>query len=236
MEIDLSAGIIWYVVLTYSTVLHEAAHAWSAKRMGDYTAYLGGQVTLDPIPHIRREPIGMVLLPIVSYLMNGWMIGWASAPYDPHWALKYPKRSAIMAMAGPAANLLLTIVAGVLMIVGARFGVFVEAPDGPNTLVYYLSHVVTSNSGPFWQGCATVLSIMFSLNLLLCIFNLMPLPPLDGSAIPLFFLDGSRAEAYQHMIWQPMMQVFGFLVAWNGFIVVARHIYWPLMQWFVLQI
>jgi Zn-dependent protease len=235
MEVDLSTGVIWYVVLLYSTVLHEAAHAWSARRMGDDTAYLGGQVSLDPIPHIRREPIGLVLLPIMSYLMNGWMIGFAHIPCDPHWALKYPKRSAIMSMAGPAANLVLTIVAGILMWIGAKYGVF-QAADRNHPGLYYFTHTVVSNAGQFWEGCATILSIMFSLNLMLFFFNLIPLPPLDGSAIPLFFLEGSKAEAYQHMTWQPMMQIFGFLVAWNGFGIIARLVYFPVLHWYSLQL
>lgn len=236
MEIDLSTGIIWFVVLTYSTVLHEAAHAWSARRMGDYTAYNGGQVSLDPTPHIRREPIGMVVLPIVSYLMNGFMIGWASAPYDPHWALQNPKRSAIMAMAGPAANLLLTVVAGLLMYAGARAGVFVTPPAETASVAHHMSHMVVSKHGPFWEAAAIVLSIMFSLNLMLCLFNLIPLPPLDGSAIPLFFLQGSKAESYQHMMWQPMMQIFGLLVAWNAFKIIAITVFFPIMRWFIMQL
>ena len=108
---DLVDGLIWYFVFVYTTVLHEAAHAWSALRLGDDTAYRGGQVSLDPTPHIRREPFGLVIVPIVSWFLNKgqWMLGWASAPYDPDWARRYPRRSAWMAMAGPGANLLMAI-------------------------------------------------------------------------------------------------------------------------------
>src|SRR5215475_8256070 len=104
-----SDAIMTYVVFLYSTVLHEAAHAWAAHRLGDDTAYRGGQVSLDPTPHIKREPWGMVLIPILSFLMGGWMIGWASAPYDPEWARMYPRRAGMMAVAGPVANLLLVL-------------------------------------------------------------------------------------------------------------------------------
>src|ERR1700751_2150411 len=92
----------WLVVFLLSMSAHEASHAYIAKVLGDPTAYLGGQVTLDPIPHIRREPFGMLLLPIISYLASGWMIGWASAPYNAAWAAQYPRRAAVMALAGPA--------------------------------------------------------------------------------------------------------------------------------------
>ena len=82
---DLSSGLVYYIVFLFSTTLHEAAHAWAAKLGGDLTAYHGGQVSLDPTPHIRREPFGMVVLPILSTLVSGWPFGFASAPYDPQW-------------------------------------------------------------------------------------------------------------------------------------------------------
>ena len=76
----------WLLVFIFSLTAHEAAHAWAAKRLGDLTAYQGGQVTLDPIPHIRREPLGMLIIPIASYFSSGWMFGWASAPFNFAWA------------------------------------------------------------------------------------------------------------------------------------------------------
>ena len=77
---DLASAFIYYVVFLFSTTLHEAAHAWAAKLGGDLTAYHGGQVTLDPRPHIRREPFGMVVLPLLSVVTSGWPLGFASAP------------------------------------------------------------------------------------------------------------------------------------------------------------
>src|SRR5437763_13725039 len=82
----LLAGVMWYVVFLLSTTCHEAAHAWAASLGGDLTAFHGGQVSLDPLPHIRREPFGMVVFPILTYIASQWMMGWASAPYDPYWA------------------------------------------------------------------------------------------------------------------------------------------------------
>ena len=94
-------GVIWYIVFLFSTTCHEGAHALAAKWGGDPTAFHGGQVSLNPLPHIRREPFGLVLVPIVSYFWMHWMIGWASAPYDPNWQAAHPRRSAWMALAGP---------------------------------------------------------------------------------------------------------------------------------------
>ena len=83
---DLGVAVIWYVALLFSLTLHEASHAWAAMKGGDRTAYHGGQVSLDPMPHIRREPFGTVVVPLLSFALSGWMIGWASTPYDPRWA------------------------------------------------------------------------------------------------------------------------------------------------------
>src|SRR3990167_6103885 len=100
-------GVVWYAVFLFSTTCHEAAHAWAAKLGGDPTAALGGQASINPLPHIQREPLGTVVVPVASYLLGGWMIGWASAPYDPLWAERHPRRAGLMALAGPGANLLL---------------------------------------------------------------------------------------------------------------------------------
>jgi hypothetical protein len=89
---SLLLGVTWYVVFLLSTTCHEAAHALAAKLGGDLTAFHGGQVSLDPVPHIRREPFGMVVFPILSLLVGGWMMGWASVPYDPFWAQRHPRR------------------------------------------------------------------------------------------------------------------------------------------------
>ena len=89
----ISLAVVWYAAFLFSLTVHEAAHALVALKLGDPTAYHGGQVTLNPVPHIRREPFGTVVVPIVVYLMSGWMMGWASAPYDPHWAERHPKRA-----------------------------------------------------------------------------------------------------------------------------------------------
>ena len=75
---NLADGLAYYVVFLFSTTVHEASHAWAAKLGGDLTAYHGGQVSLDPRPHIRRAPFGMVVLPIISVLLSGWPFGFAS--------------------------------------------------------------------------------------------------------------------------------------------------------------
>jgi len=119
-------GLLWFAAFLFSTTVHEAAHALVALRGGDPTAYLGGQVSLSPLPHIRREPIGMLVVPILTAFTNGWALGWASTPYDPYWAARHPRRAATMAAAGPAGNLLIALVAFAAIKVGLLGGLFVS--------------------------------------------------------------------------------------------------------------
>jgi len=202
-------GLTWFVVFLFSTTLHEAGHAFAAWRLGDPTAYEGGQVTLSPLPHIRREPFGMVLVPIITFSLWGYMMGWASAPYDPTWAHAYPRRAGVMAMAGPAANLILVLLAGLLIRVGIAAGWF----HVPLSLSY--TQIVAGNG---WaEGAAVPLSLLFMLNLLLFVFNLLPVPPLDGSAILPMFLSDSANRRYQEILHQPMLSLIGLLIAWKIF-------------------
>lgn len=207
-------GLTWFVVFLFSTTLHEAGHAFAAWRLGDPTAYEGGQVSLNPLPHIQREPFGMILVPLISFAITrgGWMMGWASAPYDPYWAHNYPKRAGVMAMAGPAANLILMLFAGTLLRIGLGTGAF----RPPTPAEFDFTQIVVGTGG--WaDGAAVPLSILFALNLLLFIFNLLPVPPLDGSAIVPMFLSDSANDKYQALLHQPMLSLIGLLIAWRVF-------------------
>src|SRR5262245_32797828 len=132
-------GFISYVVFLFSTTCHEASHALVAKWGGDSTAALGGQVTLNQIPHIRREPWGMVVIPILAFLFTHGMIGWASAPFDPLWERRHPKRSALMALAGPAANFTLMLIAVAAWRGGFAMGwLHADSYDRPNFAIVSL--------------------------------------------------------------------------------------------------
>lgn len=167
-------ALIWYVAFLFSTVCHEAAHALVAKWGGDSTAYAGGQVTLDPIPHIKREPFGLVVIPWLCLISThgATMFGWGSAPIDPYWQIRYPRRAAVMALAGPVSNFIIAFLAAVVMHIGIAYGIF--APTLP---------VVSVTGDTFIDGAAMLLSVLFILNVILGVFNLLPVPPLDGYSV-----------------------------------------------------
>ena len=221
MRIDPFAAGVFYFVFLFSTTLHEAAHAWVALRGGDPTAYHGGQVSINPLPHMRREPFGMVILPLLSVFLSGWPMGFASAPYDPMWARRYPKRAALMSLAGPAANLALVLVATLLLRLGLGAGRFDFSGASA-------AHLVQA-SAPGWQSAAFVLSVLFTMNLILFVLNIMPVPPLDGSgALPLVVGRDYTARV-QELFAQPMVAMMGMLIVWRAF----GRIFWPVFQFAV---
>jgi Zn-dependent protease len=203
--------MVWYIVFIISVSVHEAAHAFAALKFGDDTAFRGGQVTLHPLPHIMREPLGTIAVPLLSYAIGGFMIGWASAPYDPNWAARNPKKAAYMGLAGPASNLLLVVIAGFLIHIGIWCGWFYQ----PETIIF--STVVKPVSQGFANGPAIMLSLMFSLNCLLFVFNLLPFPPLDGTAIMELTLKGDALAKYRQLISNRTACFVGLVIAWNLF-------------------
>jgi Zn-dependent protease len=209
-------GFTWFVVFLFSTTLHEAGHAWAAHKLGDSTAYEGGQVSLNPLPHIQREPIGMILVPIITFASMHWMMGWASAPYDPVWAHRYPKRAALMALAGPAGNLILMLTAGLILRLGMNAGIYKPFPMWLYGLKYERL-VEATTPGGLAEAAIAPLSILFFLNLILFFFNLVPLPPLDGSAVLPAFMSNETAARYHNFLHQPMISLLGLLLAWRVF-------------------
>ena len=208
MELD---GLLWFAVFVFSASAHEAAHAWAALRGGDPTAYLGGQVTLNPIPHMRREPVGMLLVPLVLALSSGYCIGWASTPYDPAWEQRHPRRAAWMAAAGPAANLAIAMLAFVALRVGLDSGAFV-APDS----IARLSDLA-AGATPGVELLARLLSILLMLNVILFVFNLIPVPPLDGATAITVFLSDDLALRLRALLHTPALSLGLFSLVFFGF-------------------
>jgi Zn-dependent protease len=208
----LAIGFLEYVVFLFSTTCHEAGHALVAMWGGDTMALEGGQVSLSPLPHIKREPFGMVIVPLLGIATGSGLIGWASTPYNAQWAQHYPKRAAWMSLAGPVANFTLAFLAAAAMRIGLATGAFVPSPA-------VFTHMVgAAEPGGIMDGVAAALSILFSLNILLGFFNFLPIPPLDGYGILGIFLTERGALKLQE--WRMKMRsatIIGLVIAWQLF-------------------
>lgn len=159
--------IFAFLVLIFSIVIHEFSHGWTADRLGDPTARYMGRLTLNPIPHI--DPMGSIILPLVLYFINaGFIIGWAKpVPYNPYNLRDQKKGPAFVALAGPAANLLIAVIFGIII------------------------RLLTASDAAAYSGAITFFSIIVLYNIILAVFNLVPLPPLDGSKILEYLLPNS---------------------------------------------
>ena len=158
-------GIFYIVVLIMSVVVHEVAHGYTAYLLGDNTARNSGRLTLNPIKHL--DPFGSVILPLLLVLMQaGFVIGWAKpVPYNPANLRDEKKGTFFVSIAGILANLILAIVFGILIRFAPLF-------------------IGVAFLGAFYK----IASIIVLLNLVLALFNLIPIPPLDGSKVLFSFL------------------------------------------------
>ena len=192
------------VTLIISLTVHEAAHALVGKLGGDLTAYHGGQVTLNPIPHMRREPFGMVILPVASVLLSqgSYCFGFAHAPYDPVWAHHHPRKAALMSAAGPMANVLLAAVAFAILYAIGRPG------SDTQDAVYRIAQM------------------FLLLNVLLALFNFVPLPPLDGAGILQGLVPATRGF-YGAIARIPNM---GIIVLVALFYLFPDYVFYPAMR------
>lgn len=164
--------------------LHECAHAWSAKKLGDHTAEYQGRLTLNPIAHI--DPIGSLCLILTGF-------GWAKpVPINPLNFRKYRAGIALTAAAGPISNL----IAAFIGMIAFRF--VMAIPYGGETLIDFLNQ-----TGPLYFAYL-ILSYFISINIGLAIFNLIPIPPLDGSKVLSYFTSAEfdrKVQQYQMYIY-----------------------------------
>ncbi|MBK8314907.1 MAG: site-2 protease family protein [Acidobacteria bacterium] len=190
MNIDPGRIIMWFVIFLLSLTVHECAHAWAAEKSGDSTGRYLGRVTLNPIPHI--DVFGTIIFPLIAITTGGWMFGWAKpVPFNSMNLRNRKWGEIIIASAGPISNLMLVAIFLVL------FRIFFRNPlISPDAL------------GELAQPIAMMLGIGMSLNIILAVFNLIPVPPLDGSHVLRNLLPDSLAEKYEQ------------IPAWAGFIVL----------------
>ena len=192
--------LIQFPVLLFSIIFHEFAHGATAYRKGDDTAYLSGRLTLNPLPHI--DPIGSILIPAICVMSHLPAIGWAKpVPVNPL-RMPRPRRDmAIVAMNGPASNIFLAILA----------------------LLAYKVFALGFLSGDLTLTLLKACSWGIIINLLLAMFNLIPIYPLDGSQIALGFLPYKWLDIYEKHIPYGMYIVLGLVVT-GGIQVLMRPV------------
>lgn len=215
MDVPILDMVLFYVVLLVSLVFHEAAHALVAMWGGDRTAYVGGQVTLNPIPHIKREPFGMVILPIAVLVFGAsrgslMCMGFASTPISVAWAARHPNRAALMSLAGPVSNFLLAGL-GVLVLKGLVAADYATSyPGNGGSMTLFISPNFEYSSGPVF-ATAKICTVFVILNAFLGILNLIPWPPLDGAGVLGGFFPRTIGRFYENVRSQTFLMVGGIL-------------------------
>jgi len=188
-NIDYSMIAIQFAVLLFSLSIHEASHAWMADRLGDPTARYLGRVTLNPIPHI--DLIGTVLFPLLQFFVHFPLIGWAKPVPINSAHLRDPRRDQIfISLAGPGANMLAGGIAFIFLFILKK-----SWPQAREFIVYGLMPAHGSVLAPVLM----ILYYAMIINLLLAVFNFIPIPPLDGHWILYGLLPANAAAAFERM-------------------------------------
>ncbi len=195
-NIDFVQLLIWLLILIGSLTVHEAAHAWAADRLGDPTARNLGRLSLNPAVHI--DPIGTLLFPLIAILTNLPLIGWAKPVPVSLAALRphYRQKFMVIAAAGPASNIVLAVIAAILL-------------------------QVVAGSPPVSAALQTVLVS----NIFLAVFNMVPVPPLDGGNVLAGLLSGPLADAFDRL------RPYGFLILYGLMLSgLLDTIAWPVAE------
>jgi Zn-dependent protease len=185
--------VLSFPVLLLAFCVHEFMHAWVALKQGDDTAYMLGRVTLDPRAHI--DPIGSILFPLVGAFTGAPIIGWARpTPTNPRKYRNYKRGDILVSMAGVVGNLALAVLFALLHLVA----VLIASGTGPTPLL------VTADK---------LFQIGVWLNIMLIFFNLLPVPPLDGSHVLYHLLPANLAHAYRQLFPYGMFILYALLFA-----------------------
>ncbi|MEN8153220.1 MAG: site-2 protease family protein [Acidobacteriota bacterium] len=197
---------IQFLVVLFALSVHESAHAWMAERFGDPTGRLQGRISLNPIAHI--DPIGTIIFPVILALAGAPVFGWAKPVMVNPFNLRNPKKDGIyIAAAGPVSNIILAISGVVVFLILKNIGVLGMSSFGSKGI----------------EAIALILINLILINIFLAIFNLLPIPPLDGSRILEGFLEGEALVTFKKI------EPYGFLILMaviylNIFNIIARPV------------
>lgn len=210
MDINLAQVFISFAVLLFSLTVHEMAHAVTADQLGDPTARLQGRVSLNPMVH--ADPIGTILFPLIALISGAPLIGWAKPVQVNTRLLRQPRRDYVLvAAAGPTSNLLIALAAATVL---------AALPISPHTLGEMNLSV----------PAATILSQLVRLNVLLAVFNMIPIPPLDGGNVLAGVLPASMSAVFNRL------RPYGFLLLYaliltGGFDAIVVPPYRLILSW-----
>lgn len=199
---------IWALPVLFGVTLHEVAHGWLANKLGDKTALILGRITLNPFKHI--DLVGTILVPILCVTLGGFIFGWAK-PVPVDWRnFKNRRRDmAFVALAGPFANLLMALIWACI----AKLAIFGLSNELLNFKVFVL------------MGIAGI-----QINVMLMIFNLLPIPPLDGSRVMSSLLPVSVAEKYESLERFGLVILILILMFSNVLLMIIKPIYSLIQQ------
>lgn len=196
---SISQALTWLPILFFSVVIHEMAHAWVALKCGDTTAKDLGRITLNPIPHI--DLVGTIIVPIVSILATGRvLIAWAKpVPIDPRNFRSFKRDDTLVTIAGPISNLLIALFCVMFVAAFYHITIAVNPPEGSVGFEFF-NYMINM----FYAGII--------LNVSLAVFNMLPIPPLDGSHMLANILPDELAFKYRNI---GFMGIFIILALFN---------------------
>ncbi len=198
---DIPSIIISLFVVLFAITIHEAAHGWAAYKMGDPTAHALGRITLNPIAHI--DPIGTILLPLILVIMGAPPFGWAKpVPVNP-FNLRNPRRdNLVISAAGPLSNFSVALIAFILL--------QMLKLANPDVLM------MRGGTPSLGNGLFLILYYTILINVILAVFNLIPIPPLDGSGVLMGLISEEAAAKYEQI--RPYGFIILILLIMTGFI------------------
>ncbi|MDX1978900.1 MAG: hypothetical protein SFV51_01430 [Bryobacteraceae bacterium] len=193
MDVTLAGvtAILGYAAFLFCTMLHEAGHALVARWLGLREIYLHKGVNWNPFAHMEKSRFGLGIIPLISMFANMriagvWTFGYSAAPFDPEWAVKNRRHAAWIAAGGPAANFLAALVIAAAIRFGVSAGWFAYDFSATHWLL-------VKSTVPALDAVAALSSILLYQNILMAMFSLMPIPPLDGFAMLLLWMKPERA-------------------------------------------